>query len=95
MFAALVCPIRALILDPPFHFVPQPDVPVVMPVDHAEIRRVGGQYELIKFVTGNNYFHEVDDLLRSPGGDTKRVLDIVSNSPWCEPPSDSRRIDSH
>ncbi|KLO07900.1 hypothetical protein SCHPADRAFT_836007 [Schizopora paradoxa] len=65
-------------------FAALPDVPVVMPVDHAEIRRVSGQYELIKLVTGNNYFHEVDDLLRSPGGDTKRVLDIVSNSPWID-----------
>lgn len=60
----------------------QPDVPVVLPVDHAEMRRVSGQYDLIKLVTGNMHFEEINGHLLRETEETVRVLDVVSNSPW-------------
>ena len=57
-------------------------MPVVLPVDHAEMRRLAGQYELIRLVTGNNHYEEINELLNPPYESSIRVLDVVSNSPW-------------
>lgn len=65
--------------QPVFLCITQPDLPVVMPVDNAEMLRMSMQYNLVRLVTGNFYADEIHDQLN---GDGVRVLDIISNSPW-------------
>lgn len=60
----------------------KPDAPVVLPVDHAEIRRLSGQYTLMKLVSGDNHYDDIHELLNPPYEASIRVLDVISNSPW-------------
>ena len=54
-------------------------MPVVMPVDNAEMLRMSMQYNLVRLVTGNFYAEEIHEQLNIDG---VRVLDVISNSPW-------------
>ena len=58
-------------------------MPVVMPVDNAEMRRVNMQYTLVKLVAGDNHYEEINELLNPPYDASIRVLDVISNSPCC------------
>ena len=66
-------------------FLLQPNVPVVLPVDHAETRRLTDQHELLKLVCRGNYWGPVKEILKydSEASRRPRVLHVVSNSPWC------------
>ncbi|EJD01670.1 uncharacterized protein FOMMEDRAFT_158822 [Fomitiporia mediterranea MF3/22] len=61
-----------------------PDAPTVLPVDSAEMRRLSGQYNLVKLVVGDNHFEEIHELLNPPYEASIRVLDVISNSPWID-----------
>lgn len=54
----------------------------MLPVDSAEMRRLSGQYNLMKLVVGDNHYEEISELLNPPYDASIRVLDIISNSPW-------------
>ncbi|KAI5117560.1 hypothetical protein M0805_004473 [Coniferiporia weirii] len=60
------------------------DIPVVLPVDHAEMRRVSNQYDLIKLATGERHYEQIDELLNPPYEASIHVLDVVCNSPWID-----------
>ncbi|TDL30019.1 hypothetical protein BD410DRAFT_811410 [Rickenella mellea] len=61
-----------------------PGVPVVLPVDHAEIRRVSEQHELMKILCGEDTLALMRGVLDPQATRTLRVLDVISNSPWVD-----------
>lgn len=65
-----------------FDLALKPDVPVVLPVDNAEIRRVSGQYNLVRLVTSEWHEEEMKEVLNPPYEATIKVLDVICNSPW-------------
>lgn len=60
----------------------KPDVPFVLPVDHAEMRRVSQQHELLTAACGDAFENDVRALLLPDEPRSLRVLDVMSNSPW-------------
>lgn len=64
-----------------FHSLP--DIPMVLPVDHAEMKRINEEHEMYKLVLQGNYWGPVQEALApTPDGRTRRGLDVISKSPW-------------
>ncbi|THH07181.1 hypothetical protein EW145_g3560 [Phellinidium pouzarii] len=65
-------------------FPAMPNVPVVLPVDREEMRRISGQYDLLKLISSDRHYEEINGLLNPPHKASIRVLNVISNSPWID-----------
>ena len=46
------------------------------------MRRMSMQYNLVRLVSGDFYYEDINELLNPPYEASIRVLDVISNSPW-------------
>ncbi|TDL17679.1 hypothetical protein BD410DRAFT_794152 [Rickenella mellea] len=66
-----------------FHTLP--GIPVLVPTDNAEMRRLNEDYFTMKLFLGKSYWGPVEEILApAKDGHTLRAMDIVSQGPWLD-----------